>query len=97
MTLNIEGLLCTHIAKIPDPIYLYNIFLSSDSWLVLTNHNSPLELSAYTVTRPYAGFRHPDRMAPDKTVRGGENDCPILSGNILLKVPKFSVINRSFP
>jgi hypothetical protein len=53
--------------------------------------------SRYTVTRPYAGFRHPDRMAPDQTVRGGENDHPILSGNLLPKVPKFSVINRSFP
>ncbi len=30
-----------------------------------------------TVTRPYAGFRHPDRMAPDQTVRGRENDCPL--------------------
>jgi hypothetical protein len=31
----------------------------------------------YTVTRPYAGFRHPDRMAPDQTVRERENDCPL--------------------
>jgi hypothetical protein len=37
----------------------------------------------HTVTRPYAGFCHPDRMAPDQTVRGGENDYPILSGNLL--------------
>jgi hypothetical protein len=35
-----------------------------------------LELE-HTVTRPYAGFRHPDRMAPDSSVRGGENDCSI--------------------
>jgi hypothetical protein len=51
----------------------------------------------YTVTRPYAGFRHPDRMAPDQTVRGRENECSIWSGNLLPQVPKFSVINRSFP
>jgi hypothetical protein len=42
----------------------------------------------YTVTRPYAGFRHPDRMAPDQTVRGGENDYgPGI----------FSLTFRSFP
>ncbi len=46
----------------------------------------------YTVTRPYAGFRHPDRMAPDQTVRGGENDCFIWSGNFLAQVAKFSSI-----
>ncbi len=37
---------------------------------------------AHTVTRPYAGFRHPDRMAPESSVRGRENDCFIWSGNI---------------
>ncbi len=46
----------------------------------------------YTVTRPYAGFRRPDRMAPDQTVRGGENDCFIWSGNFLAQVPKVSSI-----
>ncbi len=46
----------------------------------------------HTVTRPYAGFRRPDRMAPDQTVRGGENDCFIWSGNFLAQVPKFSSI-----
>ena len=46
----------------------------------------------YTVTRPYAGFRHPDLMAPDQTVRGGENDCLIWSGNFLPQVAKFSSI-----
>ncbi len=30
----------------------------------------------YTLTRLYAGFRHPDRMAPDQTVRGRETFCP---------------------
>jgi len=49
-------------------------------------------LSPHTVTRPYAGFRHPDRMAPDQTVRGGENDCFIWSGNFLAQVAKFSSI-----
>ncbi len=49
----------------------------------------------HTVTRPYAGFRHPDRMAPDQTVRGGENDCFIWSGNFLAQVPKFSSIFRN--
>ncbi len=34
-------------------------------------------LTSYTVTRPYVGFRHPDRMAPDQTVRGRENVCPL--------------------
>jgi hypothetical protein len=28
---------------------------------------------SYTVTRPHAGFRHPDRMAPDQTVREREH------------------------
>jgi hypothetical protein len=51
----------------------------------------------YTVTRPYAGFRHPDQMAPDSSVRGGENDCLIWAGNLLTQLPKFSVVNRSFP
>jgi hypothetical protein len=46
----------------------------------------------YTVTRPYAGFRHPDRMAPDQMVRGGENYCFIWSGNFPAQVPKFSSI-----
>jgi hypothetical protein len=50
----------------------------------------------YTVTRPYAGFRHPDRMAPDQTVRGGENDYSIWSGNLLPHLPKFSVITGIF-
>ncbi len=31
---------------------------------------------SYTVTRPYAGFRHPDHMALDQTVRGGEHFVP---------------------
>jgi hypothetical protein len=51
---------------------------------------------SYTVTRPYAGFRHPDRMAPDQTVRGGENDYSIWSGNFLPHLPKFSVITGIF-
>ncbi len=42
----------------------------------------------------YAGFRHPDRMAPEQTVRGGEKYCSIWSGNFLTYVPKFS---RIFP
>ncbi len=46
----------------------------------------------YTVTRPYAGFRHPDRMAPESSVWGGENDCFIWSGNMLAQVLKFSGI-----
>jgi hypothetical protein len=29
-------------------------------------------LEYHTVTRPYAGFRHPDRMAPDSSVWGGK-------------------------
>jgi hypothetical protein len=35
-------------------------------------------------------------MAPDQTVRGGENDYPILPWNVLPKLPKFSVINGIF-
>ena len=46
----------------------------------------------HTVTRPYAGFRHPDRMALDSSVWGGENDCFIWSGNMLAHVLKFSGI-----
>jgi hypothetical protein len=32
----------------------------------------------YTVTRPYEEFCHPDRMAPDSTVRGTEHLVPEL-------------------
>ncbi len=31
---------------------------------------------SYTVRRPYAGFHHPDRMAPDQMVREGEHFVP---------------------
>jgi hypothetical protein len=31
---------------------------------------------SHTVTRLYGGFRHPDRMAPDLTVREGEHFVP---------------------
>jgi hypothetical protein len=50
---------------------------------------------SYTFTRPYAGFHHPDRMASDQTVRGGENDCFIWSRNFLTCVPKFSAFFRN--
>ncbi len=36
-------------------------------------------------------------MAPDQTVRGGENHCSIWSRNLLSQVPKFSVINLCRP
>ncbi len=35
---------------------------------------------SYTVTRPYEGFRHPDWMAPESTVRGRENDSLVRPG-----------------
>jgi hypothetical protein len=31
---------------------------------------------SYIVTRPYSAFRHPDRIAPDSTVRGWEPLVP---------------------
>ncbi len=33
-------------------------------------------VNCHTVTKPYAGFRHPDQMASDQTVRGGEHFVP---------------------
>jgi hypothetical protein len=60
--------------------------------IVYKLHNTLAIYAAYTVTRPYAGFRHPDRMAPDSSVWGGENDCFIWSGNMLAQVLKFSGI-----
>jgi hypothetical protein len=75
---------------------LPNVTLSIPVWRksLSTGKNSkfPKFLSCSTVIRPYAGFRHPDRMAPDQTVRGEENDCLIWSGNFLAQVAKFSSI-----
>ncbi len=69
-----------------------NDFLTRfENFQCLLRNNQTSEFS-YTVTRPYAGFRHPDRMAPDQTVRGGENYCFIWSGNFLAQVAKFSSI-----
>ncbi len=44
----------------------------------------------YTVTRPYEGFRHPDWMAPESTVRGRENDSLVRPGYIHLQILSFS-------
>jgi hypothetical protein len=43
-----------------------------------------------TVTRPYEGFRHPDWMAPESTVRGRENDSLVRPGYIYPLLPSFS-------
>jgi hypothetical protein len=45
---------------------------------------------ACTVTRPYEGFRHPDWMAPESTVRGRENDFLVRPGYIHPQIPSFS-------
>jgi hypothetical protein len=47
-------------------------------------------LYEYTVTRPYEGFRHPDWMAPESTVRGRENDSLVTPGNRHPQIPSFS-------
>ncbi len=44
----------------------------------------------YTVTRPHEGFRHPDWMAPESTVRGRENDFLVRPGYIHPHIPGFS-------
>ncbi len=44
----------------------------------------------YTVTRPYEGFRHPDRMAPESTVRGRENDSLVRPGYLHPLLTRFS-------
>jgi hypothetical protein len=44
----------------------------------------------YTVTRPYEGFRHPDWMAPESSVRGRENDSLVRPGYIHPQIPSFS-------
>ncbi len=54
-----------------------------------------LSCGGHTVTRPYAGFPHQERMAPDSSVWGRENDCLIWVGNLLPQVPKFSCIFSS--
>ncbi len=47
-------------------------------------------IRGYTVTRPYEGFRHPDWMAPESTVRGRENDSLVMPGYIHPQLPSFS-------
>ncbi len=42
-----------------------------------------LSVFLHTVTRPYEGFRHPDWIAPESTVRGRENDSPVRPRYIL--------------
>ncbi len=49
-----------------------------------------------SVTRPYAGFRNPNRMAPDQTVREGENDCFIWSENLLAQVTVYYIYSAAF-
>jgi hypothetical protein len=44
----------------------------------------------YTVTRPYEGFRHPDWMAPESTVRGRENDSLVRPGYLHSLLTSFS-------
>ncbi len=87
------------IYKLSERIQRIRVHILLPLWfvqLLCTNVNTlPIQLILkylYTVTRPYAGFRHPDRMAPDQTVRGGENDCFIWSGYFLAQVPEFSSI-----
>ncbi len=46
--------------------------------------------TAYTVTRLYEGFRHPDWMAPESTVRGRENDSLVRPGYIHPQIPSSS-------
>jgi hypothetical protein len=43
-----------------------------------------------TVTRPYEGFRHPDWVAPESTVRGRENDSLVRPGYIHPQITSFS-------
>ncbi len=50
----------------------------------------------YTVTRPYEVFRHSDRMAPESTVRGRENDSPVRLGYIHPRIPRFSGVYGIF-
>ncbi len=44
----------------------------------------------YTVTRPNEGFRHPDWMAPESTVRGRENDSLVRPGYLHPQILSFS-------
>jgi hypothetical protein len=50
----------------------------------------------YIVTRPYAGFRHPDWMAPDK--RSGEGKILSLAhaGILLSSMPEISFPKLQF-
>ncbi len=50
-----------------------------------------------TVTSPYEGFRHPDWMAPESTVRGRENDSLVRPGYILLGLPAFTSVPKLEP
>ena len=40
-------------------------------------------VNCHTVTKPYAGFRLPDRRALDSTVRGGEHFLSLSQASIL--------------
>ncbi len=53
----------------------FSVVRLPDSTLPTTSHGR-----TYTVTRPYELFRHPDRMAPESTVRGRENISPVRPG-----------------
>jgi hypothetical protein len=58
-------------------------------FLVLPSYFFP-SFNFYTVTRPYEGFRHPDWMAPESTVRGRENDSLVRPGYLHPLLTSFS-------
>ncbi len=53
--------------------------------------NEEKKVILYTVTRPYAGFRQPDRMAPSG--RGRENISPVSQARVYYTLPN-SVLFR---
>ncbi len=68
---NKEGVcICASITLCFGILFIKSTFILMHALAILPRH-----FEEYTVTRLYAGFRHPDRMAPDQTVRGRENDC----------------------
>ncbi len=66
----------------------YRYHLSSDAHAERSHQFLTQTLRA--VTRPYEGFRHPDWVAPESTVRGRENDSLVRPGYIHPQITSFS-------
>jgi hypothetical protein len=79
--LNVNFLDSTSVQFTPTTVQVPNLTLTHTK-----------RMPVHTVTRPYEGFRHPDWIAPESTVRGRENDSLVRPGYIHLQIPSFPVV-----